>query len=60
MIDALKALDDLNRVPGDVVAVTKSQMTLLLEELARRQPTRQDITFLRVAVPTPQPARAAA
>lgn len=48
MINAVKALADLDAVPGEVVAVPKAQMVELLRELALRQPAPQSLSIFRV------------
>ena len=49
MINAVKALADLDTVPGEVIAVPKSQMAELLRELALRQPPAQNLQIFRIA-----------
>ncbi|WP_296222729.1 hypothetical protein [uncultured Sphingomonas sp.] len=48
MINAVKALADLDAMPGPVIAVPKAQMVELLRELALRQPAPQSLTLYRV------------
>lgn len=48
MINAVKALADLDAMPGEVVAVPKAQMAELLRELALRQPAPQHLQVFRV------------
>lgn len=48
MINAVKALADLEAVPGEVVAVPKAQFAELLRELALRQPAPQSLSIFRV------------
>lgn len=48
MINAVKALADLDAIPGEIVAVTKQQLTELLRELALRQPAPQSLSIFRV------------
>jgi hypothetical protein len=57
MINVAKALADLSKTPGDVIAVPKAQLAELLGELAARQPNPRDLTIFKVA---PQPAGAQA
>jgi hypothetical protein len=48
MINAAKALADLDATPGDIVAVPKAQMKDLLRELASRQPSSSGIAIFGV------------
>lgn len=48
MINAVKALADLDTVPGEMIAVPKVQMAELLRELALRQPAPQSLSIFRV------------
>lgn len=48
MINAVKALADLEAMPGDMVAVQKPQLMELLRELALRQPAPQHLQIFRV------------
>ena len=48
MINAVKALADLDTIPGEVIAVPKAQMAELLRELALRQPDPHSLTLFRV------------
>ena len=49
MIDAAKALADLDATPGDIVAVPKAQIAELLRELAGRQPRTSGLAIYAVA-----------
>lgn len=49
MINAVKALADLDAVPGEIVAVPKAQMAELLRELAVRQLPQQNLYVFPLA-----------
>lgn len=48
-IDTRKALADLAAMPGDIVAVPKSQMEALLTELGSRQSAPRGLSLFTVA-----------